>query len=209
MEPTIYKPSIYNGAGIYKTGAEGGGGSGDIYEYEKIFDKYYAVKEINGLIWICENLQYKGNYNPNPANYADGNKNFYISPNGFVYNREARDDIISLITGEWRVASDLDWKNILEYAGGPLNEGQNHGAKKIKSKSLWSNGDNTDDFNFNIKPNGTSYSGLFNSDARIWTSRTRGAWYGYVQISAGDEQFLSETNDITHNYMAIRLCKDA
>lgn len=29
MEPTIYKPSIYKGAGIYNTGAEGGGG-GDI-----------------------------------------------------------------------------------------------------------------------------------------------------------------------------------
>lgn len=28
MEPTIYKPSIYNGAGIYKAGAEGGGGGG-------------------------------------------------------------------------------------------------------------------------------------------------------------------------------------
>ena len=28
MEPTIYKPSIYKGAGIYKAGAEGGGGGG-------------------------------------------------------------------------------------------------------------------------------------------------------------------------------------
>lgn len=28
MEPTIYKPSIYKGAGIYKTGTEGGGGGG-------------------------------------------------------------------------------------------------------------------------------------------------------------------------------------
>lgn len=26
MEPTIYKPSIYKGTGVYKTGAEGGGG---------------------------------------------------------------------------------------------------------------------------------------------------------------------------------------
>lgn len=36
MGPTIYKPSIYNGAGIYKTGAEGGGGggkTGTIYEF--------------------------------------------------------------------------------------------------------------------------------------------------------------------------------
>lgn len=29
-EPTIYKPSIYNGAGIYKNGAAGGGGGGDL-----------------------------------------------------------------------------------------------------------------------------------------------------------------------------------
>lgn len=29
MEPTIYKPSIYKGAGIYKTGAGGGGQPGD------------------------------------------------------------------------------------------------------------------------------------------------------------------------------------
>ena len=26
MEPTIYKPSIYKGAGIYKAGGAGGGG---------------------------------------------------------------------------------------------------------------------------------------------------------------------------------------
>jgi hypothetical protein len=32
MEPTIYKPSIYKGAGIYKIGAEGGGGGGDLPE---------------------------------------------------------------------------------------------------------------------------------------------------------------------------------
>ena len=30
MEPTIYKPSIYKGAGIYKTGAGGGGGGGQV-----------------------------------------------------------------------------------------------------------------------------------------------------------------------------------
>lgn len=30
MEPTIYKPSIYKGAGVYNTGAEGGGGGGEI-----------------------------------------------------------------------------------------------------------------------------------------------------------------------------------
>ena len=31
MEPKIYKPSIYKGAGIYKTGAGGGGGGNGVY----------------------------------------------------------------------------------------------------------------------------------------------------------------------------------
>ena len=35
MEPTIYKPSIYKGAGIYKTGAAGGG-SGNVGIWENI-----------------------------------------------------------------------------------------------------------------------------------------------------------------------------
>lgn len=51
MEPTIYKPSIYKGAGIYKTGAEGGGGGGGSAvvpipeEYTEI--DYLQIKPIN------------------------------------------------------------------------------------------------------------------------------------------------------------------
>lgn len=60
MEPTIYKPSIYKGAGIYKAGAEGGGGGG-IPDNIKLFD---AVLFNNG--WICNELdgkyEYKINY---------------------------------------------------------------------------------------------------------------------------------------------------
>lgn len=40
MEPTIYKPSIYKGAGIYKNGAGGGGGGGSINGFE-ILDRLY------------------------------------------------------------------------------------------------------------------------------------------------------------------------
>ena len=42
MEPTIYKPSIYNGAGIYKNGATGGGGGGEYIE-----DNFFLLK--NGV----------------------------------------------------------------------------------------------------------------------------------------------------------------
>ncbi len=51
MEPRIYKPSIYKGAGVYKTGAGGGGGGGGAVvpipeEYTEI--DYLQIKPING-----------------------------------------------------------------------------------------------------------------------------------------------------------------
>ena len=49
MEPTIYKPSIYKGAGIYKAGAEGGGGGGDIDK--SIFSVLYPTSEYRYIIF--------------------------------------------------------------------------------------------------------------------------------------------------------------
>lgn len=46
MEPTIYKPSIYKGTGIYKAGTEGGGGSGVPVEYYEL--EYFEIKRDNG-----------------------------------------------------------------------------------------------------------------------------------------------------------------
>ena len=59
MEPTIYnKPSIYKGAGIYKTGAEGGGGDG-IYSVV-IDNRVYPVTRVKtdnyDKYWISSNL---------------------------------------------------------------------------------------------------------------------------------------------------------
>lgn len=50
MEPTIYKPSIYKGAGIYKAGAEGGGGAVAIAT--KMIDSEVGIKVVdeNGYV---------------------------------------------------------------------------------------------------------------------------------------------------------------
>lgn len=52
MEPTIYKPSIYKGAGIYKAGAGGGGGGGGGVPYLKNIMPTTGVKVVdeNGYI---------------------------------------------------------------------------------------------------------------------------------------------------------------
>lgn len=59
MEPTIYKPSIYKGAGVYKTGAGaggGGGGGGDLpEEYQKLLYVYIngtGNPQISSNSWI-------------------------------------------------------------------------------------------------------------------------------------------------------------
>lgn len=49
-EPTIYKPSIYNGNGVYKNGASGGGGGDLPDEYEErmyIYNKASSSTEIS------------------------------------------------------------------------------------------------------------------------------------------------------------------
>lgn len=57
-EPTIYKPSIYKGVGIYKTGDNGGGGGGgDLPEVEILGKKYHYI-QIGMYLYTAENLDY-------------------------------------------------------------------------------------------------------------------------------------------------------
>lgn len=51
MEPTIYKPSIYKGAGIYKAGAEGGSGGGGAVQFSSI---WFSQEESLNLPQILE-----------------------------------------------------------------------------------------------------------------------------------------------------------
>ena len=64
MEPSIYKPSIYKGAGIYKTGAEGGGGSvGGITT--KMIDSEVGIKVVDDNGYVGATLT---NYFPHVGN---------------------------------------------------------------------------------------------------------------------------------------------
>ena len=47
MEPTIYKPSIYNGAGVYKNGGGGDGGVTGGLLYKGFFTSQALAREIN------------------------------------------------------------------------------------------------------------------------------------------------------------------
>lgn len=71
MEPTIYKPSIYKGAGIYKAGAESGGGGIDLKNVAILTDAANGVnfesKEIVSYLASSGFHIYNSDYSIYPA----------------------------------------------------------------------------------------------------------------------------------------------
>lgn len=111
-EPTIYKPSIYKGNGIYKNGAAGGGVDIDGIKYQTII--------IDGVEWLAENLDFKwdglsiGDDNLRQdipqACYFNNNENLFGRNNkkyGLLYNFPAIQQIDSLISG-WHVPTQAE-----------------------------------------------------------------------------------------------------
>lgn len=96
MEPTIYKPSIYKGAGIYKTGAEGGGGGlPDTYQ-----ELLYLRNKANAWVKIPADIYGWGVEMVFALNsYSSGN-NIYE----FFSHRGDSNDILSIINGSNELA---------------------------------------------------------------------------------------------------------
>lgn len=160
MEPTIYKPSIYKGAGIYNTWAGGGGGGGGIQQEFRNFHilgkNYKYVKIDNGLWWPCENIDYiDENINDGFIDYLSTNCCAYYNNdeqnykyNGRIYNFPAINYITGLVPNYCRRLNastdvtkilnyiqnklDVDWtlSNILKTYCAKTNE---------KNSNLWNN----------------------------------------------------------------------
>lgn len=148
MEPTIYKPSIYKGAGIYKTGAEGGGGGGGgtVHNYGKVnlYDKEYRTIEINGIIWLADNFTERLpgiSINPSgtPSTPALWDYNGTILYNG--YAAQLIDADLNTNYSEWRVATSSDWTNLISFSGGSnvaglVNKTRNYGGIDANGLSI-------------------------------------------------------------------------
>ena len=106
-KPTILKPTILNGNGVYNNGAGGGGADIDGIKYQTII--------IDGVEWLAENLDFKwaglsiGDNNLRQdipqACYFKNNENLFGRNNkkyGLLYNFPAIQQIDSLIDG-WHV----------------------------------------------------------------------------------------------------------
>ena len=177
MEPTIYKPSIYKGAGIYKNGAEGGGA----YIGGK---RYKTVVMPDGKEWLAENLDFKFCYIGSGGSPTTPNAWYYNNDEpvfgwngykcGLLYNWYAvkflNDNKSDLCPG-WHAPTDSEWSTLVTACG-------DDAGTKLKAidnsvvpgfPSAW-NG--TDNFRFSILPAGYRMAGTFQnigSSSPIWT----------------------------------------
>lgn len=216
MEPIIYKPSIYNGAGIYKTGANGGGGGGGDVTIIEIGGIKYPTKKIGSKLWFLENLALEwpglnvlngtGYNNDTPTAYK---YNFaWCCKYGYFYNYYAVVDLIQnnsdLLNG-WRVPLLADFNDLISTAGG-ISVCQ----KKLCSK-LWPAPDSDNSLDFNMCPggyfaNGTLQNGSFEEKFQIDSGTSANTRvFGINTDTANLGTIWGDWKWAFH----IRLCKDA
>lgn len=211
MEPTIYKPSIYKGAGIYKAGAEGGGGGND-YGAVYFGDIYYPYTKIGSLYWTTSNLcfygngiQFRGDGNNTPIGKDWGANGGTVFLHGLYYNQKALVRLDEILPEGWRVAKKSDWINLFNEFGGQANCG-----KKILSKYTPMNGTNESGMNlFTIGYiNGSNGTGL-NSFVKIATPTNDGTNSESFIFRDGQNQVENNVTQMSNGFTSVRICKDA
>ena len=221
MELTIYKPSIYKGAGIYKTGAEGGGGGGG-GSTETIDGDEYQVITAAGYLWMSQNYR-------KPEGAHNGNeytKAAYMYPNddidnvekyGLLYNYHAAKNIIDAHNGgesEWHVITRDEMNALMNYI--TANAGQQRSGYYLKSIDGWDAGNSSIDI-IGFGAIGAGYMNEswhwppeakeFKKTGTYWTSTP------YSSNTLYFRQFEYNSNDSSEGYngqsigYSIKLCK--
>ena len=227
MEPTIYKPGIYKGAGIYKVGAEGGNEGGGIIGNVIIGGKNYKTITIGNVTWLRENLNwiFPGcTFNPNTWSggglkccyYGGGDseiKRYY----GLLYTWDCANYLeqnkAELIPG-WHIPNETDYNNIKAEMQNIVSWAANIEGTLLKSRTDWNgNGNGVDYFGFCGFPAGMKNhsNGLFENlgdSCTYWTTKSYSSTRCYGLYLRKDEATFSfDTLDKKHG-MSIRLVKD-
>lgn len=205
MDPTIYKPSIYKGAGIYKTG-EGSGGGG---EYALIGGRSYRTCRIGGQTWLAENLDFvfngvsinPGGWPTNPAAFYQNNS--YRQTYGLLYNWYAvnllETNKSQLIPG-WHVPTKAEFETLISTIGG------NSQATGTMRDSSWG-GDNR--WGFSALPSGYYNDSNFlhiNNLTDFWTATEYNTSSAYFWQLRPDHAGLDDIDK--RNGFVLRLVKD-
>lgn len=186
MEPTIYKPSIYKGAGIYKTGA-GGGGGGANFDFGQMLEPKTMP---DGRIWATKNLIL--------APYPHGATGYNDLPNdildyGLLMDWDALQYIITnkeIFCPGWNVPTRNEFKALFSACNNNYSTLNNAG--------------------FNIQLCGRKSAGSWDgirTFGQCW-SRTSGGVGAYRAFMSPGIGLDADNTDWLQSLMAVRLIKD-
>lgn len=207
MEPTIYKRphiyksnvykryNIYNGLGVYNDG--GGVPPG---QYVKIGSFYYPYININGVLWITENIKED---TPNSIWYNNDRAFSEGRRYGKLYKGEnLTDDLLPLENDGWHITRPIDWQNLVDYLGYPSNQILNN----LCSVDYWENQQYQNLTGLDMVPAGIADSQTsFRLSGLSFAYYCREAnWYVYSNTNSGS---TDGSNIGGTYYMSIRFCK--
>lgn len=192
-------------------------------------DSYNKVK-IGEQEWMTENLNVekfrngdpilevkskqewqKAQENKTPAwcyyNYEKTNSKKY----GKLYNWYAVNDKRGLAPEDWRIPTEGDWTNLIDYLGG-----RDVAGKKMKFTAFWDNneiGDScngTNESGFSAIPGGECVYGNFSSIGKIgnWWSSTEEYYEGLCVTIMGPNNYSSIYRRSKGDGMSVRCIKD-
>ena len=196
MEPTIYKPSIYKGAGIYKAGSGGGGGGGGDGIYRVTIDgRVYPVTRITGdgydKYWTCVNLYCTTGMT------ADTHYKKNSSYHNFVYyNKNSLSLIRALLPDGWDILSVTDGQKLTEI----------YGATRFPYMNLIEDGTNTTGLDLCFAG---QYSNYYSSWRYAGTNGAIPLTNDYSKILSYDNAVCYVTDNGNRNdFFPLRVCKD-
>lgn len=196
MNPMIYnKSSIYKGAGIYKTGAEGGGGGG---ETAKIDGKDYTIKKIGNLYWTCENIKVDTD-------------NAKIKNGEYFYRLNTLSEITAKLSDGWRVPSRSDFQDLLNtFTRSNDNVFWPWGGYILKSND-WTNLQGAlqgfDAIGFSAKQTGYYQEDAPSSVYDAVFATTTGEYKMRFSVDTNGAYISNSDYVSADNYFTIRLCK--
>ncbi len=161
---------------------------------DKRDNKIYKVVQIDGILWLAENL----NYNTS-GSWVNNNNSSNGDIFGRLYTAEAA---ISACPNGWIVPTSQELENLLTYAGGKETYG-----KKLKSTNRWQSDNSTDDYEFDFLLAGVRNSdGVFydlNTMSTIWSSTSpdpNDDYYCCYTFTDGNDNILSRSGRKEQGY---------
>jgi len=194
-----------NGSGDKgKEGSEYNADAGTLYDSRD--GQTYRTVKIGGQVWMAENLNYETSTSVLVPEYNGKSRDKY----GLLYTW---DDAKKACPSGWRLPSEEDWNELLEFVGDSATAGT-----KLKAARDWDKdrGDviGTDDYGFAVLPagvshvNGNGVRSFSNNGAFFWTATEHESGRAILFVMHYEKEVVESSRFDKETWLSVRCIMD-